>query len=683
MKFGRCLLILLLGVSSSFAQAQVTVIDSLRTIIQENKQDAEENKALNALASEYTRTDMAKAKTYLYMSIVLSGNLKNALLLSYAWSQMVTLQINTGRADSAQYYLLLLRKLAGASDQSGVKASYNFAAGLFYRKQGNFKEALPYMLECLNEYIAMDKNNPSTGIRVSIAGQNLNIGNTYLDLGEYKNALHYHLKALQIFEETGNKRGQSFCYQSIGSDFIQLDQYSQALPYTQKAIALKEELNDKRGIATARGELGTIYMGLSQYDRALEYFRSDLGILQEMKLTPEQAKANFEIGKVYVLKKDPAHATSYFQKSKLLARQIGDSSQAAAVDAELISLHTSISKQQFAADKLISGLKTSIEMGDKSTEVLSYQYLSDHYASNGQFEKALVWSNKFHQVSDSLQSKDVQLQIKRLEENYNLEKKEQEIVLLKKDQQLSRLSLQKEKTYELAGLIFLLLLLVIGFLIATRSRMMSNSRRVIEMERMRNNIARDLHDDIGSTLTSINILSKIALEQAHGQGDTMIAPNLQKIKDRSSAIMESVGDIVWAINPKNDTIEKMIFRMKEFSSEILDPLKINFSFREEGDFSSIKLDIRKRKDFYLLFKEAINNAAKYSECRNLDIHLSQDDQFLRLKVTDDGTGFDQELAKNGNGLDNMRQRAHSMQASIHVETAIGKGTGIRLDVPIE
>jgi two-component system sensor histidine kinase UhpB len=223
---------------------------------------------------------------------------------------------------------------------------------------------------------------------------------------------------------------------------------------------------------------------------------------------------------------------------------------------------------------------------------------------------------------------------------------------------------------------------VIGLLMINRYRIVHNARRLIELERMRNNIARDLHDEIGSTLTSINIISKMALEQAHNNGETETASSLRKIKERSSAIMESVGDIVWAINPQNDTVEKMICRMKEFTAEILDPLKINYSFTEGENISAIKLDIKKRKDFYLIFKEAVNNAAKYSHCRNLDIHLGQDHQFLHLKVVDDGMGFNQQLVKNGNGLANMRERASSMLAKIQVQTDVGKGTGIRLEVPI-
>jgi signal transduction histidine kinase len=201
------------------------------------------------------------------------------------------------------------------------------------------------------------------------------------------------------------------------------------------------------------------------------------------------------------------------------------------------------------------------------------------------------------------------------------------------------------------------------------------------MEKMRNDIARDLHDDIGSTLTSINILSKVALQQQENS-DSILGNSMQKIKDRSSAIMESMGDIVWAINPHNDTFEKMIFRMKEFTAEILEPLNISYHFNEEGNFSNIKLDIKKRKDFYLLFKEAINNAAKYSNCKNLEVYVKQDMQDLHLKVADDGIGFNEKVVRNGNGLVNMRERAVAMNAKINIESAKGKGTVVAIDVPI-
>jgi two-component system, NarL family, sensor histidine kinase UhpB len=676
-----CRLILLLFLMPFLAvKGQGWRIDSLQQIVQENKQDVGELKALNLLATEYTRTDMPKAKTYLHRSIVLAKTLNNARNLGYAYSQMVSVQMNDGHPDSAKIYLNLLEKLAADPAQPMAKGNYYFAAGLFYRMQSRFKEALPYMFEALDEDIANDKKNSSNTNREAIAGQSLNIGNNYMDMGAYRNALQYHLKALQLFEGTGNKKGESFCYQAESSDFIRLDQYKPALSYAQKAMVLMKELKDKRGVGTVLGQIGTIYQGLIQYDSALVYSIDALDVFREMKLVVDEAKANLNIGKIYKLKNDPADASSYFRQSKLLAGQIGDSSLSAQADEELITLQTHINQQQEAEKKLMSGLATSIELGDKNMELVSYRYISDHYAGTRQFDKALAYSNKFHEVKDSVESKDIQLQMKKLEEQYNLGKKETEIALLKKDQLLNQVELQKQETFRIGAILFLALSLLIGFLLINRYRIVNKARRLIDMERMRNNIARDLHDDIGSTLTSINILSKMALQQAHGHENMSV--NLQKIKDRSAGIMESMGDIVWAINPQNDSLDKMIFRMKEFMAEILEPLNINYSFKEEGDLSAIKLDIKKRKDFYLLFKEAVNNAAKYSHCRNLEIHVQQDQHFLHLKVVDDGKGFNQQLVKSGNGLANMRERAASMEGTVQVDSSIGRGTGIRLEVPI-
>jgi signal transduction histidine kinase len=146
--------------------------------------------------------------------------------------------------------------------------------------------------------------------------------------------------------------------------------------------------------------------------------------------------------------------------------------------------------------------------------------------------------------------------------------------------------------------------------------------------------------------------------------------------------METMDDIVWAINPQNDTMEQVLFRMKEFASEILEPLNINYTFEENGNFSSTKLDIRKRKDLYLIFKEAINNAAKYSRCRDILIRLREKQQSLQMEITDNGKGFDEQQIKNGNGLNNMRERAGSMGAKIRIVSTIAGGTQISLDMAI-
>ncbi|MBS1669372.1 MAG: hypothetical protein JST58_18520 [Bacteroidetes bacterium] len=662
--------------------SQNSVIDSLENILKTGSRNEEYNRALNALATEYTRKDMSISKIYLCESIQLAKELKNPVLLSYAYSQMVTVQVNSGNSDSAAYYLSLLKYLINDNVPENAKANYNFAAGLYYKKMGNYKEALPYMINSLQQYITFDKKKSTIGSRTSIAGQNLNIGNNLMAMGEYKKALQYHLTGLKIFEEVDNKRGISLCYESICDDFIRLNQFNEAIPYAKKSIDLKTVLNDKRGIATTQAEYGAIYKGLQDYDRSIAYYNDAAKTFREMKLSLEEANANLELGKVYAIKNNNLLAIKYFELAKEQAIHSKDSSLFITADASIVSVKNSTAKNENAEQKLLVNLENAIQMGDKSKELSSYESLADYYSNNKQFDKALLYTKKLYDSTHNLQNQDIQYQVKRMEEQYNLEKKENEIVLLKKDQELNRLTLQKQRTLKTGAVILLGMVLLIAFLIINRYRIVHNSRRIIEMERIRNDIARDLHDDIGSTLTSINIISKMALEQAEGNGEMITAPSLLKIKDRSSAIMESVSDIVWAINPQNDTLEKIIFRMKEFAAEILDPLKINYTFIEEGNLTIIKPDIKKRKDFYLLFKEAVNNAAKYSDCKNMIISLKQNQQVLKLKITDDGIGFDPEKGKYGNGLTNMRERAAAMQADFQLITAPGKGTEIRVDIPI-
>jgi len=681
MPFVRLLFIVLLLTLVKHPFAQSKVIDSLQKIIDEGNNDHRTNLALNDIAVEYGRIDMAKAKTYLYRSVNLAGMLKSDVLLSNAYSQLVTVHSNLGKNDSAKYYLQLLKALATDDADNMVKGSYNQAGGLFYKKIGDYKSALPFMIGALNSNIAIDAKYKTVNSKTAVAGSYLNVGNTYMNMGEYKSALEYHLKGLKIFEEIDNKRGISFCNQSICSDFIKLGQYKEGLPYAAKAMAIKKEMNDKRGVAISAGDYGAAYKGLGEYDKAISYLKEALQSFHELKLVPDEAKANVELAKVFALKKDETQAGHCLENAKNLALQMKDSTLLITIDAEKIALQSTIALQKEDEQKLVVNLQNSIEMQDKDKEIASYKYLADYYANKKEFDKALKYTNKLHRVADSVGGNDLQLQIKQLEEQYNLEKKEKEIALLKKDQQLSVANLQRQRSFQYGIIIFLAMSLLIGFLVVNRYRIVQRASRVIEMERMRNTIARDLHDDIGSTLTSINILSKVALEQQQN-GNPMMNASMQKIKDRSSSIMESMSDIVWAINPQNDTFEKIIFRMKEFTAELLDPLNINYSFKEEGNFSDIKMDIKKRKDFYLLFKEAINNAAKYSQCKNLYIDVKEDTQLLHLGVTDDGIGFNEKVVKNGNGLINMRERAAAMAATINIKSEPGNGAQIMLDVSI-
>ena len=197
--------------------------------------------------------------------------------------------------------------------------------------------------------------------------------------------------------------------------------------------------------------------------------------------------------------------------------------------------------------------------------------------------------------------------------------------------------------------------------------------RRLEQEKLRLRIARDLHDEMGSTLSSISILSEAAL--LHLQTDIDRA-RFGVIGDRTRQVMDAMSDIVWSVNPRNDNMEKVLQRMKEFAVEILEAKAINLHFEADESAKSLNLSMEKRKDFYLLYKEAINNAAKYSDASHIWVTLRSDGNIQTLEVRDNGRGFDPATVKRGNGLWNMQRRAERMGGILRLESVVGEGTRV-------
>jgi signal transduction histidine kinase len=269
-------------------------------------------------------------------------------------------------------------------------------------------------------------------------------------------------------------------------------------------------------------------------------------------------------------------------------------------------------------------------------------------------------------------------EIAKLQTTFEVREKDKEILLLGKNQELKNLALSRQKVLIISITTALILVLIIGFLVVNRYRIKNRANRMIEMERMRNTIARDLHDDIGSTLSSINIMSQIALQQNGNEGHQ----HLQKIANHSARMMENMSDIVWSINPKHDSLEQLVTKMKEFASEILEPKEIDYKFSIGLTVLNLKIDVEKRKNIFLIFKEAINNAAKYSEGNQVTVSLFHSTGILHLTIGDNGKGFDATHAKKGNGLRNMQDRAITIKGDLKRSSNPGEGTQIDLEVPL-
>ena len=201
--------------------------------------------------------------------------------------------------------------------------------------------------------------------------------------------------------------------------------------------------------------------------------------------------------------------------------------------------------------------------------------------------------------------------------------------------------------------------------------------RLIAIEKIRTNISRDLHDDVGSALSSINIWSSMVNTEKSGN-EKKSDEYLSRIRTSSQNMLDSMNDIIWAINPMNDTIEKILVRMKLYASEILEPKNIKFDFEVADELKKIEIPMQYRRELYLIFKEAINNSVKYSGATSIAVRLLFNNRLLIFSISDNGKGFENEKQSMGNGLRNMSERAKKMNAQFQLTTSPGNGTAIML-----
>jgi ligand-binding sensor domain-containing protein/signal transduction histidine kinase len=202
--------------------------------------------------------------------------------------------------------------------------------------------------------------------------------------------------------------------------------------------------------------------------------------------------------------------------------------------------------------------------------------------------------------------------------------------------------------------------------------------RAVEIASMRTRIATDLHDDIGANLTKIAILSEVTRQQIDARGEA--GDRLRTIARISRESVASMSDVVWAINPKRDTLRDTIRRMRQHAEDVCAGRGIGLTLAAPDGDPGRRMPIDVRRDFFLIFKEALNNAVRHSACRNLRIEISADETYLHLRLTDDGVGFETGAGSVGNGLTSMRRRAATMGAGLEIVSAPGRGTTVSLSV---
>ncbi|HXB90748.1 MAG TPA: ATP-binding protein [Puia sp.] len=499
-------------------------------------------------------------------------------------------------------------------------------------------------------YDIAQKTNDLRGMEFGLA--EMGLGLRYF--ANYPRALDCELKSLQLAERLNDIKGFATVYGFLGAIYFDQGYWEQALFNSKKAVSYSLLLNDPFWNLVDLNGLGHAFALAGQLDSALFYEEQAIRINKKYRFSFEDVP--YTLGIIYEKRGDYKHAIGYYRESgQDPAANLRDFLRSyTAIGRIQLQMKNTDSAIYYAGEVLKDPSNISIPIMLEASNILNEAY------ERRQNKDSIVKYLKFTSaLKDSLFGQEQARQIQNL--TYNETLRREEIA-----DEHTRIELLKKR--QLLKLWFggaVALLIVISLFAFYRYRI----SQLMKLHAVRNDISRDLHDDIGSTLSSINILSEVAEKRMeNGQYDLSVSA-LHKIKAYSYEMVGKMSDIVWAINPKNDSMGSLVFRIKNAMTETCLHENITLIFDVDPRTENEQLPTTAIKNIYLVCKEAIHNAIKHARCKIITVSIQMREEGMRIMITDDGKGFDPTKPGHGDGLANMRSRTEELHGTFAIESS--------------
>ncbi|MCH5598343.1 tetratricopeptide repeat-containing sensor histidine kinase [Niabella ginsengisoli] len=545
------------------------------------------------------------------------------------------------------------------------RLKYKEVEPLLYNSYGFFKRELSEYNESIGLHIkALELAKKQDNIHEEIKAYN-NLGVAYRRMDDYNNALDYLMSGLKLSEKTGDDYSVTIALNSIGNIHLAQGNYRAAIDYFQQCMPIAIKAKNERGIAINLQNMGECYDRLSIEDSAKIYYNKALQYNQRRKDNKGIAICYNSLGNLLQKKGRLKEALSLYEKALPINIKIGDKIFIANSYNNIAGAHLQNRDYLMAKQMYDSSLQISTAIGSVAEAKNAYQGLMKTAEAQNQFQQAYTFSNLYKSLSDSIINIKNAQSLRGKEVAYHQDK----IALLEKD--------DRNKTIIMVGsLILFCLLLISGILYYLRNRLLERNRSLQRELEIRSQIASDLHDDMGSSLSSIHIFSEL-LRRKNGNDSQDL---LTKIEANAKDTLEALDDIIWLVKPSNDKFSNLSMHIREFSIPLFESKDICFDIDFPDAISEAPLPMETRRNIFLIIKESVNNLVKYAECTEASIKASYDGSDLCFIIKDNGKGFDPAKLTNRNGLKNLKARASQINAEIQINAAPGKGTEIILIV---
>lgn len=578
---------------------------------------------------------------YSHRSLTIAEELKDTSLLLRGYDKQAFVYRNMGNFEQA---IEIYEKAIHMAELSGDRYQYaniTMNLGIVYKFQENYTKALEVFLQGYPYFDSLGKPE------ILLPIENC-VGTIYLHQNEYPEALKYLNSALQNSLELNRKSEIAINLNLLSEVNLKLKNYNEALQEAEQALQIYTEIQEHYGTGNALLNIGKVYEASGNLDKAMINYKKALKVSEEVNAKENISSALFGIGAVFY-----KQAASFYPKKHWL-------------------------NYLSASDSFKSSLKLSLEMGQQEKIMKTYHYLYKIDSATENYLNALENFKLYKRYSDSINGTEIKMQLAQSEYNFLREQKNKEIVLLTKDNEIKSLQLKQQKTQRDGLLIITGFVILLGALIirSIRLRKKIEKQKAVSLERER--ISADLHDDIGSGLSKIILMSEVLKNE---NGPPEVKNKLKEISKESIELSKNISEVIWALNSRNDFLDNLIAYIRKFSSSYFENSAINFKMVTSRQIPKIPISSEQRRNIFLVVKEALHNIVKHSEATEAEISVSIKGQNLSIRIKDNGIGIHDKNSNHfGNGLIQMKKRLETIGGEFTFENK--QGTTIHLSVPV-
>lgn len=535
-----------------------------------------------------------------------------------------------------------------------------------YTELGDYQNALKLFKQCL-EY----KDDSEI-----ILGSYINIGDIYSRLKDYDNAIVYYKKGKNLCEKTNNFQGKATILLGLGENYQSQNKYQEALKMFQEALAIADENEMNQLAIISRITIGDCYISQKKYNDAKLIFSEALQKSIHFGLLQNQIDIYDELRKIAIEQNDYKNAYSFFEKSTRIKDSISKLERIKEINELEVKYQTAQKQKEIEFLKFENDAK-KLTLATQE-EAIKNMILQDEISRKNSENTTLEYQNTFY-------------------------KKQNEISLLKKEQQLKELEINQQKKLKFFTINAFLILLIpiiallfqfykrfkVQHLLNIKQTEISTQKinsilkeqelelikaSIAGQDKERQRISQELHDSIGGDLAAIKL-------QVNHLNPSNFS-NIQKISHQLDETYQQVRNLSHTLLPKKFNQNNFIEVLESYLNNISEASKIKISCIPYPKKEINELNENIQVEVFKIIQELLTNAIKHAKASEIEIQLNYIENILNLLFEDNGIGFEIENTSKGIGLINLQNRINKLNGSYLIDSKLKRGTIINIEIPI-